>query len=332
MFPLSKMKVICIALFFLLNFSLSAQIFQSKDFHLSLEPSISYSKGVLNESIYHSTDTSKKISLLEWEKELFFYGLKIDGSFKNLHLKAGFESSIPTASGEMRDSDWISTVNYDMKTTYSVGTNYADQNFNSSLALSYDFEVGQGFFISPEIQANYLFDSFYREKGAKGWYGHSDYSSDGKNHWWYEEEAQEFPYVNTTTGKTRKLAGIDYFRHTFYLWTGLTLAFRYRRLYSALSFLVSPYTYFSAEDRHHSSGEDKVYHSIQEDCFTSYKAGLKIVYGLSRYFDLTLNASILFAREITGDLYYEWSKYKFQPSGSSTKETCLSLGCRVKIF
>ena len=326
----SKLLVLVLILF-LFPFSLSAQFFHSENFHLSIEPTFSYSRGVLNESIYHSQETSKKISLLEWERKVWMCGLNIDGSYRKFHLKSGFEMSIPTSSGEMRDSDWLNYSDYSMKTTYSVGTNYADRNFDSFLSFSYDFEPAAGLSLSPEAQIQYSFDSFHREKGAEGWYGHSDYSSDGKNHWWYEEEAAHFPSVNPETGKTRKLAGIDYYRHSLYLWTGLYLAFRFSRFHASLSFLISPFTYLSAEDRHHTAGDDNVFHEIQEDYFTSYKLGLSLSYEISEYFDLTLNGSLLIVGDIKGELYEGWTENKFQATGGGSQSGTIRLGCRIKV-
>ncbi len=244
--------------------------------------------------------------------------------------------SIPTSSGEMRDSDWLNYSDYSMKTTYSVGTNYADRNFDSFLAVSYDFEPADGFFLSPEVQLQYSFDSFHREKGAEGWYGHSDYSSDKKDHWWYEKEATHFPstYWSEEKGRyvTRKLAGIDYYRHSLYLWSGMTVSFRLGRFYAGLSFLLSPFTYLSAEDRHHTAGEDKVLHEIQEDYFTSYKLGLNLSYELSKYFDLTLSGQLLFVDDIKGQLYEDWTENIFQPSGGGNYSGTIRLGCKIKVL
>lgn len=320
---------LCLLIF---PFSLSAQLFHTQDFHLSLEPAFSYSVGVLNESIYHSQNTKKKISLLEWERKVWMYGFRLDASFRKFHLKGGFESAIPTSSGEMRDSDWLNYSDYSMKTTYSVGTNYADRNFDSFLSFSYDFEPAAGLSLSPEAQIQYSFDSFHREKGAEGWYGHSDYSSDGKNHWWYEDEAAHFPSVNPETGKTRKLAGIDYYRHSLYLWAGLSLAFSFSRFHAGLSFLISPFTYLSAEDRHHTAGDDNVFHEIQEDYFTSYKLDLNLSYTLSECFDLTLSGSLLIVSDIRGELYEDWTENKYQASGGGSQAGTIRLGCRIKVL
>ena len=324
--------------FLLAVFPLHAQIFQNHDFHVAIMPTFAYSSGILNESIYHSTDPNKKISLLEWERNLWLYGVKITSSYKKFHFDTASESSLPLESGEMRDSDWLNTANYAMKTTYSVGQNTIDKNFDANLSIYYDFELARGFYISPKIQAQYAFDSFYRKKGdSRGWYGQSDYSEDGKNHWWYEDEAAKYPSEYYWSEEKQKyvrkvLGGIDYYRHSVFLWSGFDVAFKIARLKMDFSFMISPYTYLSAEDRHHTSGDDNVYHHIQSDFFTSFRLELTSSYELSEYADLVLNCEFLFTNEMRGDLYEKWHKNTSQASGGSTKSSTARLGVRVKIF
>ncbi|WP_277950594.1 omptin family outer membrane protease [Treponema zioleckii] len=304
----------------------------AQNFHISVEPSLGVSCGVLNELLYHSTDTSKKISLLEWERNLILGGTKLNLSYNALRFESSFWVAVPRICGEMRDSDWLNTRNYSMKTNYSVGDNYSDGNYDATISLIYDFEPTPGFFISPKIQAQYAFDSFYRKKGSKGWYGDAEHSSDGKNHYWYDEEAQEYPSVNPETGKTRKLAGIDYYRHSVYLWAGLALGFNYKKFHGDLGFLISPFTYFSAEDRHHTAtSNDNVYHEIQQDFFSAYKFNLNLSYAISRFFDLTFNCETLITLTLKGDLYIGWAKDVDQPSGASAQTTSAGLGCRIKL-
>lgn len=331
------MKRIFSSIIFLFSlFSASAQFFSSQDFHLNIEPTFSYSSGVLNESLYHSRDKNKRISLLEWERKLLLYGVQASGNFKKLHFRTGAELGIPSKSGEMRDSDWLNESDYAMKTTYSVGTNNADRNFNSVLAISYDFEPVRGFFIFPEMQAQYSFDSFYRKKGANGWYGQSEYSSDGKNHWWYEDEAEKFPhtYWNEEKGRfvTRKLAGIDYYRHSVYIWSGLGIAFLVNRLRVDAAFFVAPFTYFSAEDRHHTAADDNVLHEIQKDFFASYKLRLGFSYEVSRFVDISLRGEMVASSEIKGDLFLGWHKDSSQPTGASVRTASITAGVKMKIF
>ena len=53
----------------------------SNDFHLSIEPTFGYATGQLDEIIYHSSDKSKKISLLEWERKFLVPNLDCNITF-----------------------------------------------------------------------------------------------------------------------------------------------------------------------------------------------------------------------------------------------------------
>lgn len=330
-----KRNLAFILTFFSISF-LHAQIFGNREniFRLTVEPVVSYTNGVLKESIYRSADKSKKISLLEWERNFFECGANVSTQYKKIHLDFEFLSSFPKQeSGEMKDSDWQNPDDYSMKTTYSVGTNNADGNYDLNLSIFYEFEPAENFFISPKIQCQYMYDSFYRKKGSKGWYGQADShygSTDGKNHWWYDDEARQYPYTDSN-GKTWILAGIDYFRHSFFCWAGFSIGFRVKKFRTDFDFLISPYTYFSTEDRHHTAGEDNVYHEIQDGFFTSFKFDLNFSYAISRFFDLTFSTKLLVTENIKGDLYIGWSKKEDQPTGASVNAASARLGCKIKI-
>lgn len=331
-------KLLAVFLFSFNCVGISAQIFNKAEspFHISAEPLLGYKNGVLEESIYRSLYKNSKISLLEWEENYFFYGINLKTQYKNLHFDLGVTSSFPEQkSGEMKDSDWQNTKDFSMKTTYSVGTNFAEKNYCAKISLYYDFFLSKRFFISPKIQAQYNYDSFYRKKGAKGWYGHAGEkfgSTDGKNHWWYEEEARKYPYYDSSTGKTWNLAGIDYMRHSVYIWTGISAGFRIENLCFDLGFMISPFTYFSAEDRHHTgTGEDNVYHEIQQDYFTSIKFSGNCLCDISKSFAVGGNVEWLYAANIKGDFYLGWAKSE-QPSGASAKDITFSLFAQIKFW
>jgi len=319
-------------LFLFLNFSSSAQIFHLENFHLSYVPIIEYSSGVLNETFYQSLDKNKKRSLLEWERKIWLYGMNINGNYQKIYFSVGVFSSIPGECGEMRDSDWKNPLNYEMKTNYSFGTNFSDKNYDILLSISYQVEPYSGFFIYPKIQSQYLYDSFYRKKGAVGWYADSDWSSDGKNHWWYDDESMKFPSLNPNTGKTRKLAGINYLQHSFYVWAGFSLGFRIFHFHADFDFLISPFTYFSSEDYHKTATGNEIYHLILHNYFESYKFGLNLRYEISRYFDITLRGLLLITKESKGNLYYGWNLISDQSSGMNSKIESISIGCGIKFL
>lgn len=168
---MKKTVYIQLFVFFLITASLHAQILGLKSknsFQLSIEPTFSYTNGTLYESIYRSADKSKKISLLEWERKIFMCGTNINAEYRNFFIDFGFSTSFPDiTSGEMRDSDWQNPYDYNMKTTYSEGINYAEKNYDAAASIGYKFRLAEKFFLAPKIQCQYLYDSFYRKKEQK---------------------------------------------------------------------------------------------------------------------------------------------------------------------
>lgn len=326
--------------FFLLLTSMHSQIFSAKDkksFHMNIEPIFSYSNGTLNETIYRSADKAKKISLLEWERKFFMYGVNINAEYKNFFIDFGLLTSFRNVkSGEMRDSDWQNPSDYNMKTTYSVGANYAEENYDASISMGYKIKPVKNFFIAPKIQFQYMYDSFYRKKGAEGWYGQAESkfgSLDGKYHWWYEKEARKYPYMDPETGKTWTLAGIDYERQSLFAWAGFSTSAKIYNFSASVDLLCSPFTYFYAEDRHHTgTSENNVYHEIQYDFFSSYKISLGLNYEISRFFTINFGTDFLISKNIKGDLYIDWAKLENQSSGASFKTENIKLGCKIMIF
>jgi len=330
------MKKIAV-LFFAFLFSLALLPAFSEGWALSVTPTFGYSQGVLNEILYHSRDTSKKISLLEWERNVWLYGADISSSFRRFHADLSFSSAVQSCSGEMRDSDWLNTNDYSMKTTYSVGDIEAEGNIDLSLSLSFDALKTSCFSLSPVVSVQYEYDSFSRGKDAEGWYGQSDYSSDGKMHNWYDGEAKHFPTEYYWSDDKQKyvhqvLGGIDYNRHTFYSWFGLRASFLVGKFSLGIQFLVSPYTYFSAEDTHHGSSSDSVYHLIQSGSFSYYKVSSDFSYEISRIFSVTLSTEMLFGETLKGDLYSDWYLNTLQPSGGDAFAFTSKLGCRIRIL
>ncbi len=333
-------------LFTLIFLSLSAargftQFFGSQssphDFSLTVTPTVSYSQGVLNEIIYHSRDTSKKISLLEWERNVWLYGLDISTSYKRFHGDLSASSALPLSTGQMKDSDWLNTNDYSMKTTYSVGDIDSEGNYDVSLSLSFDAVKTPDFYLSPVISAQYAFDSFSRGKNAQGWYGQSEYSSDGKNHNWYDDEAKHFPTEYYWSEEKQKyvrqvLGGIDYYRHSFFSWLGLNAGFTLKKISMDFQALIAPFIYFSAEDTHHGASSDSIYHQIQYGYFSYFKISTSLFYQLTKNLQLGITTRILSGQTLKGDLYSDWYLNQYQPSGASTFELTTSLACKIKIY
>lgn len=314
-----------------------AQVFNSHLFKLSVEPEFSYANGCLKEIIYQSGDKSKKRSLLEWEKKLWFYGANVDMSVKKLHFDLKLKGAANDISGQMRDSDWLSKTDYSMKTSYSWGDNISDQNYIAGFSIYYDLKISRQFSICPFAGIDYQYDSFYRERGAKGRYGEAAYSSDMKDHWWYEEEAKVFPSERYWSEEKQayvrlQIAEIDYKKHSVYTWAGVKMKFEEDRFKFMLEACFSPYLYFSAEDKHHDSGDGMILHMIQDGCLAAFKTGIKAIFTVNEFLDLSCSLNYLDTKTLRGKIYYGWTAYPYQDSGASAREFLTGISATIKIF
>lgn len=333
-------------IFFLSIFSSYSQFFKSRDLHFNLEPVISYSHGKLGEVFYYpsSADSSKKISFLEWDRQLFLFGTNINLTYKKLHLDFGFLSSFfDQKSGEMRDSDYLNQNDYSMKTCYSFGENRGVKNYEFHISSSYDFNAGSCFIFSPTISFQYMYDSFERESG-EGWY-----SSDNE-HSWDDESSIHYPrtYWNGQRYVTQRLAEIDIYRHSFFTWLGFNTKIKvHRRLNFDVKFLLSPFTYFYAVDSHYAQDKNtkeiyqRHYRMIQESLFNLLKLSAGINFILNDNFEICLVNSYFFTFEmLRGTLYSDFiggdrqdSYYNTgQDSGANVENYTLSLSCKIKIL
>lgn len=314
----------------------TAQIFKtSNNFSLTMEPVIGYASGVENEIIYHSTDKTKKISLLEWDRNLILYGFDLQSQYKAFHFDIGFNTSVRMNCGQMKDSDWMNKAEYEMKTTYSVGDSKALENYDCQIGFGFDLKRNKFLFIEPFIQVQYKFDSFSRGKDAEGWYGQSDYSSDHKDHWWYDAEAKHFPSEYYWSEKKQKyvrqvLGGIDYYKHSFFTWSGLKSGFNAGRFCINFDLMFSPFSYFSSEDTHQAGN---IFRFIQYGYLSAAKCGIGVSYQLNDVIVLALKSEILNVKKMKGDLYDEgWHLNKSQPGGSSSSSFTTRFGCKIKVY
>lgn len=274
----------------------------------SLMPQAAFSYGFLEETLY--TDELGKVSELKWDKNLFMYGGCAQFSYSCFSGDFSFFSSVPCHFGKMTDSDWLNEKDRNMKTTYSVGDNHAERNFDISAAFSFDFRAKQKpeqpvFVFSPSIEIQYSYD-FFKRPSATGWYGHSEYSSDKEHHWWYEEEAKKFPYTywNEEQGRyvTQKLAGVSYKRHSFNSWIGIKASvIEMKRMGLQFSFFISPVVYINSIDIHH--GSETEYKQIQYGFFSRYKSSFSISYKISNTFSILSEFSVMSSRLLKGSYY-----------------------------
>ena len=313
---------------FILQFCFfSTFIFASEKIIFSITPVAGYTYGTIKEQWYADSKGNYS-SLLEWDKHLWLCGFNSELFYKTLKIKTGGTFFIPGACGYMQDSDWMNENNLSMKTTYSTGVNYAIKNYDAffSCAKSFSFLNFSKCFLLPEIAFNFKYDSFERLE-AKGWYGQSTYSSDGLDHWWYDDEAKEFPYTYWSEEKnkyvTQKLSGISYTRKAYFLWLGINFDVEPTTFFR-LNFcaLVSPYSFMQVIDTHH--GRETSYKMNLNGFFTwgyfsldaiinfSKVCALKIkcsaLAGKSSYGSVCIN-NALYARNITGCSEYNITSY-----------------------
>lgn len=314
--------------------------FAEKSFNFYLEPHIAFSHGTIGEYLYDNSDTDRLLSRLDWERNLFLYGAEAGVSFWRLNFSADFSSSVPKNFGKMHDSDWMNDYHPDMKTTYSVGDNKAVKNHEALLSLSFDFfpfssSSERTFVISPLAQFHYSFDSFERTD-AEGWYGQSRNSSDGKNHWWYESEAEHLPrtYWNDSKGRyvTRRLAGISYERKFYSFFTGIRFKLKVSEKISGnLGLMVAPFARSEVEDVHNGY-EPRHYKHVQTGYWDSAKLSFGGSFSASKKIDITLNTELFFMNLLKGSYALENKKDPYYRTGGKQFAVSARLGIRANIF
>lgn len=310
------------------------------NFNLSIIPQISYTTGTLQEILYYYQPSDKKISILEWERRLFTFGAQVNSNYKNLHLDFSFATALKNAlCGQMRDSDFLNEKDYSMKTTYSVGDNYSKDFYSADCSIYYDFNIAKFVKFSPVAQIQYNYDSFYRPD-AKGWY------SDGSHHW-NDPSSTKYPYHNESTGKTYRLAQIDYFRHSFFTWSGLAVSVKISdKINFNICALTSPFAYFYSIDTHFA--QDRATKKLfgkhtkmeQNSIFSFLKMNLQMFVQLTDKIELKLGLETLFnIKTDKGTLYTDYyldtkqdGYIKLDQKTSSTEQSLTAtVGVKIKL-
>lgn len=327
-------------IFKILLFLLPCFSFAEKSFCFYLEPHTSFSHGTIGEYLYDNSDTDRLLSKLEWERQLFLYGAEVGGSFWRLNFSADFSSSIPKNFGKMHDSDWMNDSQPDMKTSYSVGDNKVVKNHEILFSFSYDFfpfssSSDRAFVISPLVQFHYSFDSFERND-AEGWYGQSGNSSDRKNHWWYESEAEHLPrtYWDDSKGRyvTRRLAGISYERKVYSFFAGVRFELKVsEKISGMLGLLVAPFVRSEVEDVHNGY-EPRHYKHVQEGSLKSIKGLAGCEFQFSKKLTGTLSADLYFTEITKGTYKLNEIKDSSYKTGMNQFQFTTKIGLRVKIL
>lgn len=267
-------------------------------FSLTVEPALTFASEKITENIYYSApNEDKKISMLEWENRMLMYGIKLNSTYKNFWLNLNFFTSCKfLQTGQMEDSDWRNTSDYSMKTNYSVGKINTGGNYEAGFETGLIFQPNKLVEISPFLGIKYSFDSFSRQN-ATGWYGDSNFTSDGNDHWWYSPEAQKFPYTIWSEEKEKYVTGrilpIDYIKHDFYSWLGILIRSSPSKKCNILfEIAVSPFSYYLTIDTHHAKKTDGYYEKhfkgIQYNFFNKIKNQVNVEFNFSKQFFLCI--------------------------------------------
>ena len=298
----------------------------------SIKPRTGFVYGSMNKYIF-SSRTEQMLSCLEWEtKPLWTAGLELSVQGKYFGVRAAGDIAFPGICGKMHDWDYYYDDEYPSGNAcnYSISDNDAYRSINTELGFFFrPGKIGK-LELVPAVEAQYTFDSF-ESKNGHGWYGRDAYSTTGKN------ESYDSVYA-----KKVKVLGVEYYRHTFYLWTGLDLVLEAvefpggQRLNFTAGLALSPFTYTSSMD-HHLSKTNSDYHQmeIEYSVFTRIKWTLKAEYFMFPGFSINAGAQWIYGTLEKGDIYTDvYSSgdmvLSSQKTGADIMQCRASLGCTVK--
>lgn len=253
--------------------------FAQNDFHFSVSPHISILYGELSEILYGFDD--EIVSQLDWEqKPLINLGLSSTAAIKNFLISADFDYSLPLANSYMYDSDWENGEKY----SFTKHPLTKQQNIDTSLSFAYKISIPFKLFVIPVIQFNYLYSDFEAGNGS------------GNRH-----------------GRNIRVYGVDYKRHSFYIFTGLSVnAQPLSKLTFQIDFLAAPWLYQESLDYHHGVKHPFSTKDIQTGVFTKFKTSLTAEVFLNKTLALQVFTNLLFGFTDKGVLYSDYYTCEMQ--------------------
>lgn len=140
-------------------------------FQFSLAPKYGLEWGQMNELVLYKN--GNKESELNWEIDsLNLLGFNATAGWEKILIEADCMWGIPKASGIMKDSDWLNTSDYGMKTDYSESSNAVDFYGDMELRLALNIKTWEFLHILPYGAIAYSRIK-YTATGGTAWYGHS---------------------------------------------------------------------------------------------------------------------------------------------------------------
>lgn len=262
--------------------------FSQNDYHFSVSPRLSILYGEVSEILYGFDD--EIVSQLDWEqKHLINLGLSTTANFKNFLFTADFDYSLPLATSYMYDSDWEDGEKYSF-TKHPV---ISQKNIDTALTFAYKIPIPFKLAVIPALQLNYLYSDFEAGNGS-----------------------------GTRHGRDIRVYGVDYKRHSFYIFTGLSVnAQPFSRFSIQADFFTAPWLYQESLDYHHGVKHPFSTKDIQTGFFTKFKTGLTAEVLLDNTLSLQFFTNLLFGLTDKGILYSDYytsemEKVKGQQSGA----------------
>lgn len=324
-------------------FSIFASVYATAEikktyFSLSVEPLIGVKNGQVNEYVFLKEPIydCDKLSELNWEiKNEFYSGLKLNGSYKNVFLEAGFTAGFPLKCGTMKDSDWLNnnisasvteTSGHDYKTHYSESHNYIDYDISASLKTGYSFKLPElkkiSAKISPFFEFEYQLFKFTAKNGT-GWYGNE---TDGYYAAWNDEGNRSIKYFSGDV--------ISYKRQNFIFWLGGSIAFNLPKDFSVgAGFKFSPFVYSESIDCHYL--RELYFLDIVSDFCSLFNCNFDTEYKIDSKKSICLNADYLYMKTLRGKSYssdsQKWSKdNELKDSEGGADQHCFNISLSFK--
>ncbi|MCR5187621.1 MAG: hypothetical protein K6C97_01705 [Treponema sp.] len=263
-------------------------------FKFTLEPTLSLSYE--NQGEYLLFDNKEPASYLEWNIfPIVRSGVKSAISFYNFTLSFEGLYAIPSSSGRMYDSDWNSSG---VKVIYSENQTKLLSDFQASLKLSYDISLGR-FNIHPALNLIYSQNSFLAHDGH-GWYGISQYSQNGQEVAWNDENATYYPHIGGYS---------TYSLYQLFTFMGCDCYLSLNhRMKIGLGAYISPYTLIYSADYHYkSSGAISKYgFFLQNAWFNRFRVQTSFSFLIKKDLEFQLSASSILGFKTYGEyLFYD---------------------------
>lgn len=240
---------------------------------ISLAPRTGITIGRLEEILYDPDDSVA--SLLEWEEfPLFNTGLSLRFEYKDFFYDTGFDFTLPFPLGHMHDYDWENGILYSHSVhPFNKLFRIAAEDF-----FSYRFSIAKNVSVFPVLSARYCYNQFESGIGQC-----------------------------TRYGRSFRVYGIDFYRHSLLLFTGVDIKFELPHDFFLKSqILLSPFSFQYSHDYHHGVAHPFTADEIQIGFFSKIKFGLSGGYKVNRLLSLELDASILISRPDKGDLITDY--------------------------